>query len=409
MLGSLMRRWFAPKQFKLAQYYNQYHDFLVHQSHNQKGVCNGLVVEYAIIFLTKGNKIDVIKQFKDKATNLSANFMERVNSYQDFYPAIRHKEYTTSIDLAKVLRDEVKTDTVLAVGLVTANLEEAGHSIAVKVMHHDLGVAYKIFDPNYGESVWYHSKLELAKAFDELKRKYSFEVYKGQKLQFSVVDLKVLLSDLGIIKPAGNYTKDSKYAYRFVEALKEQDFDKIHGDLGREVKLDSYYTMNFADKSLWSKFADLEFAPNSLMDLAILKLNEADLIKLININTQLDLSESLCSIIIFLVITEKITTNVLDALMAKLPADNHEYIKLLEDLKIEVQDPLKTNPLDDYKKEDESLIFACPKGAPTEIVIKDFAKKQNEFCGKEILYLVEENDIIELHAPIKADDSIDIG
>lgn len=165
------------------------------------------------------------------------------------------------------------------------------------------------------------------------------------------------------------------YGYRIIDAIMKQDKSKIHGKLGVNTKLDCKETR------IKSEFKDAPFEINNPIDLAIWKLDEADLIKLIQSNTKLNLEESIASILIKLDEVDKDTDAVIDALISKLP-QNSRYIELLEEYKAEAH-------ADDDQEDTE-------KTALSEWLLTEFVQQKNDYLNA-CISLYSDHDVQHKH------------
>ncbi|MDF3046923.1 MAG: hypothetical protein K0R73_41 [Candidatus Midichloriaceae bacterium] len=377
--------------FKVATPFNQVDDLMPHYKDAMPGLCCGLVIEYARHHFShnmKGTPAYFMEKLKANTVNPSANFLERVKGYNDSTYFLGDKIYRTNDELLELLHDNnTVDDTILILGLTCIGMNACDHAIAIKIEHKENCTSYKIFDPTYGESIEYTSKQDCHDALANLKSIYL--MLSGCKnLSIMVLDHIDILHDLSIISMDGTYTKNSKYAYRLTDAIINKDLAKVHGELGANTKID-YKLVSFPfaiDKKGYT------LTPKNIIDLAILKLDESDLIKLININTQMDLEKSLVSTLVHLAFTKKDTPAVLDALIAKLPLENYECRKILEDYK-------------------EQHAYETPKDAlPTSMkkwLLNEYIKEQNDFLNKvfssfsdtdidhQHIYVTEEGELVQ--------------
>ncbi len=324
-------------------------DLMAHYKEDKAGLCNGLILEYArhhFVHKLKGTPSNFNKKFKDNIKNPSANFLDRVEAYQKYYQVeAEHVIYRTDRELDKLF-DNPKFENAEVLEISFYEIEgKMEHAIAVKIERSGNETVYKVFDPELGESITYHSKEDCLSVLNNLKLIY-LKLLGCKNLSIAAKDLAPVLNEIGIIPGDGSHTKDSKYAYEIVKAIEEKDLTKIHGELGSKIKLDCITMYSFDDKK---KYIDDAFIPHNPMDLAILRLDEADLAKLINNNTQLDLTKSLTSIVWKLLVVDKGTPAVLDALIAKLPPDgSDEYRQSLEMIKKNASEP--------YTEDDSTII-----------------------------------------------------
>ncbi|MDF3046924.1 MAG: hypothetical protein K0R73_42 [Candidatus Midichloriaceae bacterium] len=379
--------------FKVATPFNQADGLMIHYE-NSNGLCNGLVLEYArhhLIHQMKGTPTYFMKKLKANTINPSANFLERVKGYNDSTYFLGDKVYRADDELLKLLDDHTTSENrVLKIGFsaISTTITNA-HAIALKIEHKESYISYTIFDPNFGESIEYTAKQDCAAALTHLKKAYLI-AWGCENLSVTALDLSDILHELSIIPMDRNYTKNSKYGYQLIEAIINKDLAKVHGELGAKTKID-YKSAHFNTTTIDNE--NYIFSPKNIIDLAILELDEPDLIKLININTQIDLEKSLVSTLVHLAMTDKDTPAVLDALIAKLPLENYECRKVLEVYKAE-----STNPGHDEMSEP----------TPTEKwLMNEYLKEVNSFINKDIslysdtdidykhLYVTEEGELVE--------------
>lgn len=310
------------------------------------GLCSAVSIEYGRHHITNINKpraassfatlnkvvkylhpnsSDSIKKLKSESILPSDNFLDRIKGFQDYlHINIDKTIYRTREELGTLLDNADYQHSKILYICLTSDLRENGkiarHAICIKIdKQESKPTIYTIFDPNHGETIPYYEKSDCLEALNDLKLMY-LKSWQCKSISMRAADLEKHLNEIGIIPIDTDCSKAAKYNYKIFEAIKNKDLKAIHGELGSKAKLD--YTVYYDGKNP--------------IKLAIKTLDEADLIKLIDINTKMDLSKSIFYIVISLVEEKKLTSGIIDALIRKAPEGNPACKQILEDLKSDI-------------------------------------------------------------------------
>ena len=207
--------------FKIAVRFDQNDQLLEHYKIST-AVCNGLVLEFARHSLIhKNDGKEAIDKIIAKSANPSANFLERIYGYNFYHqPKIQGiKIYRSDKEIYNILDNcDVKNDTQL-IYLHLCGLNKSNrHAIVIKL--DKSGKSYKIFDPNYGETISYKTWEDCVAALIELKQYYT-EAWNCKGVNVTAYNMNDAMREMGMISSfkQEHYTWQ-EYLYRLLDFKK---------------------------------------------------------------------------------------------------------------------------------------------------------------------------------------------
>jgi ankyrin repeat protein len=199
---------------------------------NEKGVCNGLCLEYTRHTLhnqQQGSDPNFIKKLYRKIEHESDNFLKRVQTYQTKLQTREDEKFTASEIKDKGFLNLLSTSLHNA-QFIALNFQQPleGHATAIQVVRNKENnqiLGYKLFDPNFGESPLL-TKDETNQQVQALTEHYKV-ILKEDNIAIFASDLGKIAEEMGIFKKEGLYEKNRKNTFKLIEAIDKADIDAI--------------------------------------------------------------------------------------------------------------------------------------------------------------------------------------
>lgn len=329
------------------------------------GICHGLAREYARRMMKhKGDEAASDKFFNKLKDALMLegepnNFVKRVGEYLDSSyidtEGYYEKKYY-SVDLSEdfvspnsavqsrflsVLPQELRDADFLDLVVVAS----INHSCVLRKVKDDKGdtLGYKFYDTSYGETTLI-AESKLDKLIDVLMSSYAL-YFPGAKLY--ALDLGKEISKRNLVDSgdAEHFASDSKNVYKLYEAIDSQNIEEIE-------RLSKVIKINY--EGLQSSPYNEKHHTNPL-SYSILYGSKESVIALLSHNDLMKLNKEhkVAVIVKDLIVGHKFEEDVIDVLKTKIDLNNHNGLKLIEEI-VEFKNSL--DPMDDFYSHQGELI-----------------------------------------------------
>ncbi len=183
---------------------------------NQRGVCAGLVMEYARLVVNKPDSHDPLgTKLKNNLLNNNNHFAERIQFYWQTVNSMRSRAIFTTYKISDEIR--VIQTTESKVLYISFSTKTAAHAIGIRISGDPSDKKYVIYDPNFGETNPMAID-ELVHAMKCIEATYSARSFAFYDIEASIKKYK--LSKNSVTNYHKVYTKNIHLLF---EAIKKKD------------------------------------------------------------------------------------------------------------------------------------------------------------------------------------------